>query len=184
MSEWISVLDKLPTEQGYYLVYAPSYCGGSSSSKEKINNVMFSKWNGKSWSIESGYYKRPGCVMFWQPLTPPSGHDEKYTIVDKGDLRFPLRIRFETEQDFLDSTCKWKQSTENVVGDMGIELKSLEGHNVLAMYARQFSRMAYIDIFVFDNITFPRYYELCVSDSRRYYYSPIIKQEEVCQRLF
>lgn len=57
-----------PTENGWYLVYAPDYIGGSSGHKECINGYMFAKWNGKSWSIERCYYNRPGCVKAWMPI--------------------------------------------------------------------------------------------------------------------
>ena len=56
-----------PEETGWYLVYAPDYFGGSSGCRECYDGIMFAKWNGKSWSIEQGYYKRPGCVKAWMP---------------------------------------------------------------------------------------------------------------------
>ena len=68
---WISMEDAHPVENGWYLVYAPSYCGGSSSGKESAGNVMFSKWSGKNWSIEVGYHKRPGCVTHWMAIPKP-----------------------------------------------------------------------------------------------------------------
>lgn len=68
--EWISVKDRLPETKGTYLVYAPTYSGGSSSSLDCINGVMFSRW-GKHWSIEVGYHKRPNCVKYWMPLPEP-----------------------------------------------------------------------------------------------------------------
>ena len=71
MIEWISVEDKLPEKAGWYLVYAPAYWGGSSSSKECINGVLFSKWNGKSWSIEKGYHNRPNIVLKWTHILEP-----------------------------------------------------------------------------------------------------------------
>lgn len=72
---WIDVNDRLPTTSGWYLIYAPSYSGGSSSGLECINGVMFSKFNSykngkKTWSIEVGYHKRPDCVKFWMPIPP------------------------------------------------------------------------------------------------------------------
>lgn len=83
---WISVKDKLPDKSGYYLVFAPTYSGGSSSGLECINGIMFSKFtvakNGnKTWSIEVGYHKRPNCVMYWMPLPIPDefGHIEQRT---------------------------------------------------------------------------------------------------------
>lgn len=76
MSNWIKATDRLPDKPGWYLVYAPTYSGGSSSGLECIDGVMFSKFkiakNGnKSWSIEKGYYERPGCVKFWMPMPEP-----------------------------------------------------------------------------------------------------------------
>ena len=70
-SPWHRVEDELPKEKGWYLVYAPTYRGGSSSGKESAGSVMFSKWSGKTWSIEVGYYERPNCVTHWMPLPEP-----------------------------------------------------------------------------------------------------------------
>lgn len=69
---WHSMEDNGPPEENdTYFVYAPSYRGGSSSEKESARGVMISKWMGKHWSIEVGYYKRPGCVTHWMPIEPP-----------------------------------------------------------------------------------------------------------------
>lgn len=68
--EWISVKDRLPDESGTYLVYAPTYCRGSSSGLDNVRGVMFARWR-KHWSIEVGYHKRPGCVTHWMPLPEP-----------------------------------------------------------------------------------------------------------------
>ena len=71
-SPWRRVEDELPDEVGSYLVYAPTYIGGSSSAKECKAGVMFARWlKGGHWSIEVGYYKRPGCVTHWMPLPEP-----------------------------------------------------------------------------------------------------------------
>lgn len=70
-TRWIPCSERLPEVKGWYLVYAPYYSGGSSSGLCNINGVMFAKWNGKHWSIEVGYHKRPGCVTHWQPLPEP-----------------------------------------------------------------------------------------------------------------
>ena len=70
-SGWVSVKDRLPEEKGWYEVYAPSYTGGSSSGLDNHSGVMFAKWSGKTWSIEVGYHKRPGCVTHWKPITEP-----------------------------------------------------------------------------------------------------------------
>ena len=71
VSGWVSVKDRLPEEKGWYMVYAPGYSGGSSSGLDSHNGVMFAKWSGKTWSIEVGYHKRPGCVRQWMPLPEP-----------------------------------------------------------------------------------------------------------------
>lgn len=71
-SPWHRVEDGLPDKVGSYLVYAPTYGGGSSSEKECKAGVMFARWlKGGHWSIEVGYYKRPGCVTHWMPIEPP-----------------------------------------------------------------------------------------------------------------
>ena len=71
---WISVKDRMPETQDWYLVFAPTYSGGSSTSREHHRGVMFAKWSGKSWSIERCYYNRPDCVKAWMPLPePPKG---------------------------------------------------------------------------------------------------------------
>jgi hypothetical protein len=72
---WTNVNDALPDKTGFYLVYAPSYFGGSSSGLENIDGVMFSKFTitksgKKSWSIEVGYHKRPNCVKYWMMIPP------------------------------------------------------------------------------------------------------------------
>ena len=74
---WISVKDRLPEESGWYLVFAPTYSGGSSSGLNHHEGVMFSQFkiakNGnKTWSIEVGYHERPGCVLYWMPLPIPT----------------------------------------------------------------------------------------------------------------
>ena len=73
---WISVKDRPPKEKGWYEVYAPSYTGGSSSGLDNHSGVMFAKWSGKTWSIEVGYHKRPGCVTHWMPITEPPKEGE------------------------------------------------------------------------------------------------------------
>jgi len=72
---WVSVKDRPPKEKGWYEVYAPSYTGGSSSGLDNHSGVMFAKWSGKTWSIEVGYHKRPGCVTHWKPITEPPKED-------------------------------------------------------------------------------------------------------------
>ena len=73
-NEWVSVEERLPDTDGAYLVYAPTYTGGSSSSLDCIGGIMFSRFKHEKWSIESGYYKRPNCVTHWMPIpAPPKG---------------------------------------------------------------------------------------------------------------
>lgn len=60
--------EQKPKEPGWYWVYAPTYQGGSSTSREHHDGIMFAKWSGKVWSIERGYYNRPGCVEAWMFL--------------------------------------------------------------------------------------------------------------------
>lgn len=75
---WVSVKDRLPEEKGWHMVYAPGYSGGSSSGLDSHSGVMFAKWSGKTWSIEVGYHKRPGCVRQWMPIPiPKEEQDEK-----------------------------------------------------------------------------------------------------------
>lgn len=64
---WISVKERLPDKKGTYLVFAPTYSGGSSSGLDCNDGVMFARWR-KHWSIEVGYHKRPNCVTHWMPL--------------------------------------------------------------------------------------------------------------------
>lgn len=75
--QWILCSKQLPGADGTYLVYAPDYKGGSSSSKECHDGVMFSKFKNKKWSVEHGYYTRPNCVKAWMPLPEPYKEDEQ-----------------------------------------------------------------------------------------------------------
>ena len=75
--EWIPCSERLPEEDGHYIVYAPSYSGGSSSGKEIHNGVMFSRFKSGKWSIEVGYHKRPNCVKAWIPIEPWKGEDDE-----------------------------------------------------------------------------------------------------------
>ena len=65
--QWIPCSEP-PEEDGYYIVYAPTYSGGSSGGKENHNGIMFSSYKNGKWSIEHGYHKRPNCVRAWRPL--------------------------------------------------------------------------------------------------------------------
>ena len=71
---WIPVSKRLPNADGTYIVYAPSYNGGSSSGLDCIGGIMFCRFKHGKWSIEHGYYNRPNCVTHWMPLPqPPKG---------------------------------------------------------------------------------------------------------------
>ena len=69
--KWIPCEERLPEEEGFYIVYAPRYFGGSSGGKEIHDGVMFSRWKNAKWSVEHGYHKRPNCVRAWMPLPEP-----------------------------------------------------------------------------------------------------------------
>ena len=76
-NQWIPCSEKMPESDGTYLVYAPDYQGGSSSAKEWHNGVMFAKFKHGKWSVEVGYYNRPGCVRAWMPLPDPYQEGEE-----------------------------------------------------------------------------------------------------------
>ena len=71
---WISVTDRLPEEEGLYLIYAPS------ADPEKP--LIFSAW----WHLSDNpeWYKRWGlvkmwsdAVTYWMPLPDPPGGEER-----------------------------------------------------------------------------------------------------------
>lgn len=66
MSDWINVKDELPHKKGRYIVYAPTYKGGTAHELGK-KGILFAKWN-KHWSLEVGRYKKLNCVEFWMPI--------------------------------------------------------------------------------------------------------------------
>ncbi len=70
-NQWTPCSKELPKIDGHYIVYAPTYSGGSSSSKEHHDGVMFSAFKKGKWSIEHGYHKRPNCVVAWMPMPEP-----------------------------------------------------------------------------------------------------------------
>ena len=69
------VTQALPTEQGWYLVYAPGYTRGSSAGHEKHDGILFSKYTitkaGKrGWSVELAGWNG-NCVRAWAPIPQP-----------------------------------------------------------------------------------------------------------------
>lgn len=59
---WIPCSERTP-EDGVYLVYAPEYRGGSSSSKEWHDDARFAICKNGKWNIEP--------VIAWMPLPKP-----------------------------------------------------------------------------------------------------------------
>lgn len=76
-NQWMPCSERLPESDGVYLVYAPDYRGGSSSAKEWHNGIMFAKFKHGKWSVEVGYYNRPGCVRAWMPMPDPWKGDKE-----------------------------------------------------------------------------------------------------------
>jgi len=175
MDEFISVTDRLPTENGWYLVYAPEYIAGSSSSKEKANDVMFSKYYAKSgWSVETPRNK--GCVRFWMPVPQPEKLAKKFTVIEKGKGLLPLMIRFETYDDFLSSTQKYDVSLKEVIGDYGIKFNQIPNHEALPI-ATTYQRIR-VPIYSLEKVSFPRNFELNMTIENELYYVPILSVEE------
>jgi len=167
--EWICALDRQPENKGWYIVFAPRYFNAS---KEKIGGVMFSKWNGKSWSIDAGNINHPSFVDYWMQIIQPNGYARKYKIIKQGK-KLPLVIRFETEQDFLDSTRHYSYFTEEAKDDSGKLLETfLKGHDHLVIFSECFSRWADVPIFVCENMTFPQVYKLGATRTGHNYYFP------------
>lgn len=75
--EWISVKDKLPEKDGWYLVYAPGYWGNNRIFG--LSNFAYSKFEKKfkaKWGIERGCSSIPcACVTHWMPLPEPPKED-------------------------------------------------------------------------------------------------------------
>lgn len=69
-----------PKRDGWYLVYAPTYTGGSSHGKENHNGIMFARYQTASWLIEKGYYKRPNLVRAWMELPKPPEEGSKNEV--------------------------------------------------------------------------------------------------------
>ena len=79
MSEWISVKERLPEKDGWYLVYAPRYWGNSKI--YGLDGLAYSnfKHNYKDhWGIErkmgKGY---PVIVTHWMPLPNSPKKEQK-----------------------------------------------------------------------------------------------------------
>lgn len=93
---WHDINDELPDRTGWYLVYAPKYRGGSSTGKECIGGILFSKFNiakngNRSWSAEScGWNKN--CVKFWMnlPEKPVCDELEEFENSKYKQLEFPF----------------------------------------------------------------------------------------------
>lgn len=95
MSGWISVKERLPEKDGWYLVYAPRYWGNSKI--YGLDGLAYSnfKHNYKDhWGIERGTGRGwPGIVTHWMPLpeSPKEGCDtngeaKKYTAEEIKEL--------------------------------------------------------------------------------------------------
>ena len=73
--EWISVKDRLPDKDGWYLVYAPGYWGNSRI--YGLDGMAYSnfKRNYKDhWGIERGAGRGwPGIITHWMPLPKAPG---------------------------------------------------------------------------------------------------------------
>ena len=71
--EWISVKDRLPEEEGWYLVWAPRWRPGRN--KEIVNvAIAFSKFRPNykfPWSLESRW--DAGVVEYWSPFPADPG---------------------------------------------------------------------------------------------------------------
>lgn len=70
--KWIPCSERLPQEDGWYLVYAPEYCG-----KNRVtgrSGIAYSKFENKyrvRWGIERGAYAFEGLVTHWMALPKP-----------------------------------------------------------------------------------------------------------------
>lgn len=82
MSEWISVEERLPEKDGWYLVYAPGYWGNSKI--YGLDGFAYSnfKYNYKvHWGIERGVGKGwPGIVTHWMPLPELPKEDVQHEL--------------------------------------------------------------------------------------------------------
>ena len=82
MSEWISVKERLPGKDGWYLVYAPGYWGNSKI--YGLDGLAYSnfKHNYKDhWGIERGTGRGwPGIVTHWMPLPEPPKENQQHRV--------------------------------------------------------------------------------------------------------
>lgn len=71
MSEWISVKDRMPEDDGYYMVYAKGYWGNN----RLIGDLAISKFDKNyetPWGIERGKARGwKGIITHWMPLPEP-----------------------------------------------------------------------------------------------------------------
>lgn len=76
MSDWISVKDKLPEEDGYYMVYSKGYWGNN----RLIGDLAISNFNKNyktPWGIERGRSRGwAGIITHWMPLPEPPKQEE------------------------------------------------------------------------------------------------------------
>ena len=75
---WINVKDRLPDQDGWYLVYAPGYRGNSRI--YGLDGMAYSNFkdNYKNhWGIERGGSRGwPGIVTHWMPLPEPPPEEQ------------------------------------------------------------------------------------------------------------
>lgn len=118
MNEWISVKDQMPEQKGTYLVYAPTYRGGSSSGLDSVNGIMFSRYRNRKWSIELGYYKRPNCVTHWMPLKEPPKENTERDIcraaLEKWGTQSQIIMVFEEMSELQKELCKNARDADNI----------------------------------------------------------------------
>lgn len=80
VSEWISVKERLPEKDGWYLVYAPRYWGNSKI--YGLDGLAYAnfKHNYKDhWGIERGTGRGwPGIVTHWMHLPEPPKENQQH----------------------------------------------------------------------------------------------------------
>ena len=72
-NEWVSVEERLPEKDGWYLVYAPGYWGNSKiCGLDGLASSNFKQNYKVHWGIERGTGRGcPGIVTHWMPLPAP-----------------------------------------------------------------------------------------------------------------